>query len=130
MNLWRDNWKPFTALVLFVVAILMAAWYVVPVRSHEAQCGTASWYGPGFHGRTTASGERYDMYAMTAAHPSIAFGTKVKVINTKNGKSATVRITDRGPYYGGRIIDLSKAAAQKLGIIQAGTGKVCLTRLR
>jgi rare lipoprotein A len=128
--IWRENWKPYTALILGVLAILMVFWYAVPVRSGEAQCGTASWYGPGFHGRTTASGETYNMHAMTAAHPSIAFGTRVKVIASKTGKSATVTITDRGPFYGGRIIDLSKAAAQKLGIIQAGTGKVCLTRIR
>lgn len=93
------------------------------------QCGSASWYGPGFHGRTAASGEKFNQNAMTAAHKSLPFGTKVKVTNQKTGKSITVKINDRGPYHGGRIIDLSKAAASQLGIVQAGTGKVCLTRV-
>lgn len=91
-----------------------------------ASCGSASWYGPGFHGRTSASGERFNQNAMTAAHRTLPFGSKVKVTNQKTGKSIVVRINDRGPYHGKRIIDLSKAAAGKLGIIKAGTGKVCL----
>jgi rare lipoprotein A len=127
--IWRENWKPYTALILGVLAILMVFWYAVPVRSGEASCGIASWYGPGFHGRTTASGETYNQGAMTAAHRTLPFNAKVRVTLQRNGKSVTVRITDRGPYHGGRIIDLSKAAARKLGIINAGTGKVCLTRL-
>ena len=93
------------------------------------QCGSASWYGPGFNGRTAASGERFNQNAMTAAHKTLPFGTMVKVVNQKTGKSVMVKINDRGPYHGGRIIDLSKAAANKLGIVQAGTGKVCLTRV-
>src|SRR5918995_7022236 len=72
--------------------------------------GTASWYGPGFHGRTTANGERYNMYELTAAHRSLPFGTKVRVTNRMNGKSVVVRINDRGPYGGGRVIDLSRGA--------------------
>jgi rare lipoprotein A len=91
--------------------------------------GMASWYGPGFHGRRTASGERYDMHALTAAHKTLPFGTIVKVVNQKTGKSVKVKINDRGPYHGGRIIDLSKAAAAQLGIVQAGTGKVCIDRV-
>ena len=70
----------------------------------------ASWYGPGFHGRTTANGEKYNMHALTAAHKSLSFGTKVKVTNLKNKKSVIVRINDRGPFKPGRVIDLSKAA--------------------
>lgn len=70
----------------------------------------ASWYGPGFHGRTTANGEKYNMYALTAAHKTLPFGTKVKVTNLNNKKSVIVRINDRGPFKPGRIIDLSKAA--------------------
>lgn len=80
------------------------------------QQGTASWYGPGFHNRLTANGERFDMHAMTAAHRTLPFGTMVLVKNPATGKSVTVRINDRGPYVKGRIIDLSRAAAQKLGI--------------
>lgn len=93
------------------------------------QCGTASWYGPGFHGKKSASGETFDQNDMTAAHKSLPFGTKLKVTNQRTGKSVTVEINDRGPYHGGRVIDLSKAAASKLGIVQAGTGKVCFTRV-
>jgi len=86
--------------------------------------GVASWYGPGFHGRTTANGERYNMHDMTAAHKSLKFGTKVKGTNQTNGKSVVVRINDRGPYIGGRIIDLSKSAAQAIDMIGPGTAKV------
>lgn len=86
--------------------------------------GVASYYGRRFHGRRTANGERFDMHAMTAAHKSLPFGTKVRVTNPRNGKSVTVRINDRGPYIRGRTIDLSRAAAGKLGIIQRGHGKV------
>lgn len=88
------------------------------------QIGSASWYGPGFHGKKTASGERYNMYAMTAAHKTLPLGANVLVTNLKNGKKVTVRINDRGPFHGGRIIDLSKKAAQQLGIIQSGHAKV------
>lgn len=84
------------------------------VNALTAQSGKASWYGPGFHGRTTANGERYNMHAMTAAHKTLPFGTMVRVINKRNGKSVTLRINDRGPYKAGRIIDLSKAANAKL----------------
>jgi rare lipoprotein A len=93
------------------------------------QCGGASWYGPGFNGKKAASGERFNQNAMTAAHKTLPFGTVVNVTNQKTGKSVTVKINDRGPYHGGRIIDLSKAAASKLGIVAAGTGKVCITRV-
>jgi len=86
---------------------------------HESffeQTGKASWYGPSFHGRRTASGERYDMHDFTAAHRTLPFGTIVKVTNPANGKIALVRITDRGPFHGNRIIDLSYAAAKYLGV--------------
>lgn len=79
----------------------------------EAANVKASWYGPGFHGRLTASGERFNQWAMTAAHKTLPFGTKVKV--TYKGKSVVVRINDRGPFTKGRTIDLSKAAAQRIG---------------
>src|SRR5688500_10020859 len=69
--------------------------------------GLASWYGPGFHGRLTANGERYDMHALTAAHKTMPFNTRVRVTNQTNGKSVVVRINDRGPYVGKRVIDLS-----------------------
>ena len=86
--------------------------------------GRASWYGPGFHGKRTANGERFNQNALTAAHRSLPFGTKVKVTNVRNGRSVIVRINDRGPFHGGRIIDLSRAAARILGI--GGTAPVIL----
>ena len=84
----------------------------------------ASWYGPKFHGKLTANGEIYDQMALTAAHKSLTFGTLLKVINPKNGKSVIVRINDRGPYVGNRELDLSKGAAMKLGLIKKGVARV------
>jgi len=86
--------------------------------------GFASWYGPGFHGRRAASGERFDMNAQTAAHKTLPFNTVVKVTNAWNGKSTLVRITDRGPYAHGRIMDLSKGAANAIGMLSSGTAPV------
>lgn len=80
------------------------------------QSGRASWYGPGFHGRRTASGETFNTNEMTAAHRTLPFGTRVRVVNKKTGKSVVVRINDRGPYAHGRVIDLSRASAQAIGI--------------
>lgn len=91
--------------------------------------GKASWYGPGFHGRLTANGERYNQNAMTAAHRSLRFGTRVKVTNLNNGRSVVVRINDRGPYIKGRVIDVSAAAARSLGMIQSGVAPVRVTVL-
>lgn len=86
--------------------------------------GTASWYGTKFHGKRTSSGEPYDMYAMTAAHKTLRLPAYVQVTNLDNGRTAVVRVNDRGPFHEGRIIDLSYAAARKLGITARGTGRV------
>lgn len=86
--------------------------------------GMASWYGPGFHGNRSASGERYNQNALTAAHRSLPFGTKVRVTNVRNGRSVVVRINDRGPHIRGRIIDLSAAAARIVGVMQSGVAPV------
>jgi rare lipoprotein A len=107
------------SLALGVTAIVPMAYAHTTVLS-----GVASWYGPGFHGRTTANGEKYNMNGMTAAHKSLKFGTKVRVTNENNGKSVVVRINDRGPYVGSRIIDLSKSAAQAIDMIGPGTAAV------
>lgn len=88
--------------------------------------GPASWYGPGFQGRRTANGERFDQNAMTAAHRTLPFGTKVKVTCRNTGRSVTVRINDRGPFTGGRVIDLSRAAASQIGLVNRGVGAVRL----
>ena len=96
------------------------------VATKMAQSGVASYYGPGFHGRRTANGETFNMHAMTAAHRTLPFGTQVKVTNLANGKSAIVRVNDRGPYAHGRIIDLSVAAAKQIGSTNSGTARVSL----
>lgn len=88
--------------------------------------GGASYYGARFHGRRTASGERFDMRALTAAHRTLPFGTMVRVTNQANGRSVIVRINDRGPFHGRRIIDVSRAAAERLGMIRSGIASVTL----
>ncbi len=90
----------------------------------RTEIGEASWYGPGFHGKKTASGEFFDQKEMTAAHPSLPMGTEVKVTNLDNGEKTKVKINDRGPYAKDRIIDLSHAAAKKLDMENAGTAEV------
>ena len=91
-----------------------------------AQCGGASWYALT---SKTASGERMNPAAMTAAHRTLPFGTKVKVTNQRNGKTVTVRINDRGPFIKGRVIDLSKAAAHELGFVSRGHTPICMSRM-
>ena len=86
--------------------------------------GTASWYGPNFHGKRTSNGEIYDMHNFTAAHKTLPMNTMVKVTNLRNGKSVVVRINDRGPFVGDRIIDLSYAAAKRIGMVGTGTAPV------
>ncbi len=90
------------------------------------QKGIASWYGKPYHGRRTANGETYDMWAMTAAHKTLPFNTLIKVVNKDNGRSVKVRINDRGPFVRGRIIDLSRKAARRLGMEEPGTARVKL----
>lgn len=105
-------------------------WYKPLSHSKEfIQRGKASWYGKKFHGRKTSNGEIYNMYAMTAAHKTLPFGTYVRVKNLNNKKKITVRINDRGPFVAERIIDLSFAAAKKIGIIGTGTAPVKIVAL-
>jgi rare lipoprotein A len=100
-----------------------AAGLAVPdTFEREVGNGLASWYGKGFHGRPTASGERFDMHALTAAHPTLPFGTLVRVRSVTDGRTVDVRINDRGPRIKRRVIDLSRAAADALGLIDLGTG--------
>jgi rare lipoprotein A len=93
-------------------------------KSVHKQVGEASWYGPGFQGKETANGETFDQKDMTAAHPTLPMGTKAKVTNLENGKKVEIRINDRGPYSGGRVIDLSGAAANKLDMKKDGSTQV------
>lgn len=95
----------------------------------EYQRGMASWYGPGFHGRRTASGETFNSSEMTAAHRYLPFGTRLRVVNESNGRSVVVRVNDRGPFTHRRVIDLAKGPAQALGLTSSGTAYVSLQRL-
>jgi len=97
-----------------------------PIQIAQAVTGEASWYGPGFHGQTTANGETFNQEELTAAHRSLPFGTKVKVTNINNGRSVVVRINDRGPFAAGRVIDLSAAAARVIGLLSSGIAPVQL----
>ncbi len=119
-------WKCLAILVL----LLCFSFTSVPVNPPPAagpfEIGQASWYGDPFHGLPTANGETYDMYAMTAAHPSLPFGSAVRVTNVATGRSVVVRINDRGPFLGDRIVDLSYAAAKQLRLVWPGSGKVRL----
>lgn len=90
----------------------------------------ASWYGPGFHGNRTANGERYNQWDFTAAHRSLPFGTRVKVTNLSNGRSVVVRVNDDGPHVPGRVIDLSRGAAERIGMVSSGVAPVRLQVLR
>ncbi len=96
----------------------------IPYAAHFFQKGRASWYGRRFHGRRTASGERYNMYALTAAHQTLPLLSYVRVTNLANGKSVVVKINDRGPFSRSRVIDLSYAAATTIGLRRRGVGKV------
>ena len=97
-----------------------------PTKKIESfsQTGKASWYGPGFHGKKTSSGERFDMNTLSAAHRTLPIPSYARVTNLSNGKSVVVRINDRGPFHGNRVMDLSKAAAKELGFIHTGTANV------
>jgi rare lipoprotein A len=111
-----------------LAAVTIAAGLLVgaSASSAAAQCGRASWYA--LHSRT-ANGERMNPSAMTAAHRSLPFGTKLKVTNQNNGRSVIVRINDRGPFVKGRMLDLSKGAAGQLGFISSGQTAVCVARI-
>lgn len=116
-------------LVMFALAPSLQAPLIAratsqPTKPLKVWMVRASWYGPTFQGHLTANGELYDMAAMTAAHPTLPFGSMVRLTNVRTGKIAVVRINDRGPYVDGRDIDLSYRAAEKLGIIGSGVSKV------
>lgn len=93
------------------------------------QRGAASWYGKRFHGKPTSSGEKYDMYKMSAAHPILPIPSYARVTNLANGRTVVVRVNDRGPFHAGRVIDLSYAAAYKLGYVTAGSARVLVEQL-
>lgn len=113
---YKVNTKPYT--------VNGKTYYPMSSAVGFSETGEASWYGPSFHGKKTASGETYNQYAYTAAHKTLPFGTRVRVTNLSNGLSAVVVINDRGPFKDGRIIDLSNAAAKKISMIGTGTARV------
>lgn len=115
-------WRPLSALALFTLLAGCASHDVDP-RGYD-ETGTASFYGARHHGKRTASGEPFNQHGLTAAHRSLPFGARVKVTNLKNDRSVVVRINDRGPHTRGRLIDLSRAAAQQLDMIRSGTARV------
>jgi rare lipoprotein A len=144
-TVYPHQWKESAALVLGNRTTSVTTFFDSPVeegngtqvkskqsKTSSAQAGVkqmrgmASWYGPGFHGRQTANGERFNQNDLTAAHRSLPFGTKVRVTNMNNGRSVVVRINDRGPFVGGRAIDLSAAAARAIGLHNSGVGPVNL----
>lgn len=131
MNSYSINFSLRIGLIMFVVFMsgCLHSQITQPLDPNEAQQGMASWYGPSFHGKPSASGEPYDMWALTAAHQTLPFGTWVQVKKVSTGLTVTVRINDRGPFIKGRIIDLSYAAARELRIIGEGTAEVTLTTL-
>lgn len=118
--------KPTRDSARFVLSICLAGWLALPAvpQGAPAETGLASWYGYPYHGRFAASGELFNMEELTAAHPSLPFNTMVRVVNLINDLSVEVRITDRGPFVEGRIIDLSRAAAQRIGLVERGMAQV------
>lgn len=104
-------------------------YYVLNSAKGYDKVGKASWYGTGFHGKKTASGDTYNLYAMTAASPCLPLSTYLKVTNLDNGRTVVIKVTDRGPFKNERILDLSYAAAQKLGYANKGTARVRATAI-
>ena len=124
----KRSGRPPLLLALLLPLLLWAGCARRPPSPEEVpsfrQVGEASWYGPDFHGKITANGERYNMLQMTAAHQTLPFNTLVRVTNLENGRTAVVRINDRGPFLKGRILDLSYAAARALGANSSGVIRV------
>ncbi len=118
--------------VIISIAVILLSVGMISLFTQPTfyQVGIASWYGPKFHGKVTASGEVYDMYELTAAHKSLPFGTRVCVVDLETKKRVALRINDRGPFIKDRIIDLSYGAAEKLGIVEKGITKVGLIILK
>ena len=124
----RRRLRPAAAVIAAALVVGGCSVATAPLSPAQAadydRAGKASWYGKRYHGRTTASGERFDMNAMTAAHRSLPFGTRVRVTNLANRRSVVLTINDRGPYAGGRIIDVSRRAAEILGMVRKGVVRV------
>jgi rare lipoprotein A len=112
------------ALLAGAVVLTVAGCAGRAIQPPSTQVGIASWYGPGFHGKQTASGEVYDQFGLTAAHPTWPLGTRARVTNLENGRAVEVRINDRGPFVDDRVVDLSYGAAHAIGLVRNGTSSV------
>ena len=126
MNESKKITKQFYSRTLIICGGVVFLALSIADYARAAQCGRASWYA--LDGRRTANGEIMNSSRMTAAHRTLRFGTRVRVRNRHNGRSVVVRINDRGPFTRGRIIDVSRAAARKLGFLRRGSARVCLSR--
>ena len=120
------RWVPLMFLICPAMEAPLVADLSAPVKPIRSWVGNASWYGPDFNGKKTANGERFNSESLTAAHPSLPFGSWVRIVNTHNGKFELVRINDRGPYQEGREIDVSYRVARKIGLIHSGVSQVRL----
>jgi rare lipoprotein A len=120
------RWLPLMFLIAPVMEAPLVANLSQPVKPIKSWVGNASWYGPGFNGKKTANGEHFDCEALTAAHPNLPFGSRVRIVNTRTGQFELVRINDRGPYQEGREIDVSYRVARKIGLIHSGVSQVRL----
>src|SRR4029077_2470761 len=123
------RWLPLMFLIAPAMEAPLVAHLSQPVKPIKTWVGNSSWYGPGFNGRKTANGERFDCEALTAAHPNLPFGSVVRVVNPRNGKFEQVRINDSGPYQEGREIEISFQGARKIGLIHSGVNQVRLELL-
>ena len=124
------RWVPLMFLIAPVMEAPLVALKSEPVKPIKVWTGNASWYGPNFDGKKTANGERFNAESLTAAHPSLPFGSWVRIVNARNGKFEMVRINDRGPYQEGREIDVSYRVARKIGLINSGVSQVRLELLQ
>ena len=127
-------WAPAPDLVVAVADSAALAAFVAETEAAAETgalvgVGRASYYGERFRGRRTASGERFDPDALTAAHRTLPFGTRLRVTNLRTGQAVVVRVTDRGPFHGARVLDLSKEAARRIGMLRSGTARVRIERL-
>jgi rare lipoprotein A len=122
------GWRGARAAVPLAALLAAACAHAPPPREGRGEVGLASFYGGEFQGRRTASGARYDMHALTCAHPTAPFGTRLRVTDLETGRSVVVTVNDRGPYAPGRVVDLSLAAARRLGMIQRGVARVRVDR--
>lgn len=120
----KQDMPPYQGVKIGKPYQIYGRWYKPRYEPNYDETGMASWYGPGFHGKSTATGETYDQHGLTAAHPTLPLPSIVRVTNLENGKNALIRVNDRGPFAKNRIIDLSKASAEKLGVIGNGTARV------